>query len=89
MKPYIYCLIVLKMTIVPVIGYFVASLFFNHVMSLLLATILSLPPMVANTMMARTYGGDERVAAETVFVSTIACLGTIPLVQFLIAFLIR
>ncbi len=89
MKPYVYVLIVLKMTIVPVIGYFVASLFFNPVMSLLLATILSLPPMVANTMMARTYGGDERVAAETVFVSTIACLGTIPLVQFLIDFLLR
>ena len=88
-KPYVYVMIVLKMTIIPVIGYFVASLFFNHVTSLLLATILSLPPMVATTMMARTYGGDERVAAETVFVSTLACLGTIPLVQFLIAFLMR
>ena len=88
-KPYVYVMIVLKMTIVPVIGYFVASLFFNHVTSLLLATILSLPPMVATTMMARTYGGDERVAAETVFVSSLACLGTIPLVQFLIAFLMR
>ena len=89
MKPYVYCLIVLKMTIVPVAGYFVAALFFNHVTSLLLATILSLPPMVAHTMMARTYGGDERIAAETVFVSTIACLGTIPLVQFLINFILR
>ena len=89
MKPYVYCLIVLKMTIVPVAGYFVAALFFNHVTSLLLATILSLPPMVAHTMMARTYGGDERIAAETVFISTIACLGTIPLVQFLINFILR
>lgn len=89
MKPYVYCLIVLKMTIVPVAGYFVAALFFKHVTSLLLATILSLPPMVAHTMMARTYGGDERIAAETVFVSTIACLGTIPLVQFLINFILR
>ena len=89
MKPYVYCLIVLKMTIVPVAGYFVAALFFKHVTSLLLATILSLPPMVAHTMMARTYGGDARIAAETVFVSTIACLGTIPLVQFLINFILR
>ncbi len=87
MKPYVYCLIVLKMTIVPIIGYFIAALFFDHTVSLLIATILSLPPMVAQTMMARTYGGDERVAAETVFVSTIACLGTIPLVQFLINFI--
>lgn len=86
-KPYVYSLIVLKMTVVPVIGYWVANLFFDEVTSIVLATILSLPPMVAHTMMARTYGGDERVAAETVFVSTIACLGTIPLVQFLIQFL--
>ena len=89
MKPHVYVLIVLKMTIVPVIAYFVTGLFFDHTVSLLLATILSLPPMVAITMMARTYGGDERVAAETVFVSTIACLGTSPLVQFLIDLLSR
>ncbi len=82
MKPHVYFLIVLKMTILPVLVYFVAGFFFNDVVSLLLTTIVSLPPMVAITMMARTYGGDERVAAETVFVSTIACLGTIPLVQF-------
>lgn len=87
MKPHVYFLIVLKMTILPVAGYFITSLFFDTVVSSLLATILSLPPMVAITMMARTYGGDERVAAETVFVSTIACLGTIPLVQFLIGLL--
>lgn len=87
MKPHVYFLIVLKMTILPVLVYFVAGFFFNDVVSLLLATIVSLPPMVAITMMARTYGGDERVAAETVFVSTIACLGTIPLVQFLIGLL--
>ena len=87
MKPHVYFLIVLKMTILPVLVYFVAGFFFNDVVSLLMATIVSLPPMVAITMMARTYGGDERVAAETVFVSTIACLGTIPLVQFLIALL--
>jgi len=87
MKPHVYFLIVLKMTILPVVGYFITSLFFDTVISSLLATILSLPPMVAITMMARTYGGDERVAAETVFVSTIACLGTIPLVQFLIGLL--
>ncbi len=87
MKPHVYFLIVLKMTILPVLVYFVAGFFFHDVVSLLMATIVSLPPMVAITMMARTYGGDERVAAETVFVSTIACLGTIPLVQFLIGLL--
>lgn len=83
-KPHVYFLIVLKMTVLPVVVYLVASFFFDAVVSLLMATIVSLPPMVAITMMARTYGGDERVAAETVFVSTIACLGTIPLVQFFI-----
>ena len=87
MKPYVYFLIVLKMTFLPLLGYFLTSLFFDATTSRLLATILSLPPMVAITMIARTYGGDERVAAETVFVSTIACLGTIPLVQFLLGIL--
>ncbi|MBR4944120.1 MAG: AEC family transporter [Peptococcaceae bacterium] len=87
LKPYVYCLIVVKMTIIPLAGYFVASMFFDYVTSMLIATIMSLPPMVAQTMMARTYGGDEQVAAETVFVSTVACLGTIPLVQFLINYL--
>lgn len=86
-KPYIYFLIILKMTILPVVVYCIAGLFFDSITQMVLTTIISLPPMVANTMMARTYGGDERVAAETVFVSTIACLGTIPLVQFIIGFL--
>lgn len=87
MKPYVYFLIVLKMTALPIAVYALAGLFFDDVTRLLLATIVSLPPMVAHTMMARTYGGDELVAAETVFVSTIACLGTIPFVQFLIGLL--
>lgn len=86
-KPYVYFLIVLKMTVLPVLVYFVARFFFDSTIQMVLAVIVSLPPMVANTMMARTYGGDERVAAETVFVGTIACLGSIPLVQFIIAVL--
>ncbi|MFR6292137.1 MAG: AEC family transporter [Peptococcaceae bacterium] len=86
-KPYVYFLIVLKMTVLPVLVYFVAGFFFDSTIQMVLAVIVSLPPMVANTMMARTYGGDERVAAETVFVGTIACLGSIPLVQFMIAVL--
>ena len=86
-KPYVYLLIVLKMTVYPVVVFFVSSLFFDYTTSMVLTTIASLPPMVAVTMMARTYGGDERVATEAVFVSTIACLGTIPLVQFLLEFL--
>lgn len=83
-RPYVYFLIVIKMTILPVVVYFVSGLFFDHTTQMVLATIISLPPMVANTMMARTYGGDERLAAECVFVGTLACLGTIPLTQFLI-----
>lgn len=87
MKPHVYFLIVLKMTLLPILVYFIASLFFDEAVSRMLAVITSLPPMVAVTMISRTYGGDERVAAETVFVSTIACLGAIPLVQFLIGML--
>lgn len=83
-RPYVYFLIVIKMTILPVIVYFVSGLFFDNATQMMLAVIVSLPPMVANTMMARTYGGDERLAAECVFVGTLACLGTIPLTQFLI-----
>lgn len=83
-RPYVYFLIVIKMTILPVAVYFVSGLFFDNTTQMVLAAIVSLPPMVANTMMARTYGGDERLAAECVFVGTLACLGTIPLTQFLI-----
>ncbi len=83
-KPYVYALIVLKMTALPVAAYFVSGFFFDATTQMVIALILSLPPMVAHSIMARTYGGDERVAAETSFVGTIACLGTIPLVQFLI-----
>ncbi len=87
LKPYVYLLIVFKMTILPLAVYFFANLFFASNTALVLATITSLPPMVATTMMARTYGGDETVAAESVFLATIACLVTIPLVQWLIGFI--
>ena len=87
LKPHVYLLIVFKMTILPLGVYFFADLFFSSGVALLMATITSLPPMVATTMMARTYGGDETVAAESVFLATIACLVTIPIVQWLIAFI--
>ena len=87
LKPHVYLLIVFKMTILPLGVYFFTQLFFSDAIALLLATITSLPPMVATTMMARTYGGDETVAAESVFIATIACLVTIPVAQWLIAFI--
>lgn len=87
LQPHVYLLIVFKMTILPLGVYFFADLFFSSSVALLMATLTSLPPMVATTMMARTYGGDETVAAESVFLATIACLVTIPLVQWLIAFI--
>ncbi|MBP3624203.1 MAG: AEC family transporter, partial [Peptococcaceae bacterium] len=87
LKPHVYLLIVFKMTILPLGVYFFADLFFSSAVALLMATLTSLPPMVATTMMARTYGGDETVAAESVFLATIACLVTIPVVQWLIAFI--
>lgn len=83
-RPYVYFLIVLKMTILPVVVYFVSGLFFDHTVQMVLAAIVSLPPLVENTMMARTYGGDERLATECSFMGLLACLGTIPLTQFLI-----
>ena len=87
LNPHVYFLIVFKMTILPLGVYFFADLFFSSAVALLMATLTSLPPMVATTMMARTYGGDETVAAESVFLATIACLVTIPVVQWLNAFI--
>ena len=87
LKPHVYLLIVFKMTILPLGVYFFMNLFFSAPVALLMATLTSLPPMVATTMMARTYGGDETVAAESVFLAPSACLVTIPVVQWLIAFI--
>lgn len=87
LKPHVYLLIVFKMVLLPLGVYFFTDLFFSNSVALLMATITSLPPMVATTMMARTYGGDETVAAESVFLATIACLVTIPIVQWLITFI--
>lgn len=80
-KVYLFCLIkqiVIPVLLYPVVKYFVHdSLLFGVIMVLLLM------PIATNSIMfAIEYKGDEKLAAKSVFISTVLSLITIPLILY-------
>ena len=79
-KVYIFCLIkqvIIPVIVYPTIKYFVKDgVLFNVVMLLML-----MPAATTAIMFSIEYNGDEKLAAKTVFLSTLMSLATIPLLM--------
>jgi len=83
----IFALVVLKMIFVPVVFYGIFKSYLPTVQLGILAIVAGLPTMTTVVMLAKAYGSDDHLATETIFVTTISCLFTIPLVSILNLFL--
>ena len=46
--------------------------------------LMSMPSPAISTILAETYGGDSEFASEAVFLSSLLCLGSIPLISLLL-----
>lgn len=69
-----------KLLMAPLVIYFVSSAFLTKTESLLLMMIAGAPTMSTSCSICRQYGLNEDYAASAVFVTTLSCMCTIPLV---------
>lgn len=89
-RPYLknvelYGIAAIKMTLFPVLLYWILTLFpLADEIRMTMALLAALPPMSSVVMMAKASGSDGDYGAGGIFISTIACIGTLPLVFVLI-----
>lgn len=81
----IFMIVGTKLILIPAVIFFLASRFLPLTESLILMLIAGAPSMTTSSMIAKQYGLDEGYASTAVFVTTICCMGTIPLVFFITA----
>ena len=80
-----YIISAIRLLIIPCITFFLLRPFISDPLLLGVPVLLSAMPVAANTVfMAQEYGGDVEVASRGVFLSTILCLITIPLLGYLL-----
>ena len=73
-----------KLLLVPFLDYLTASRFLSETEAVILMLIAGAPSMTTSCMIANQYGLDEDYAAAAVFVTTMCCLFTIPILFLLI-----
>lgn len=75
----------LRLLGIPLMVFFVSSMFIQDSMILSVISIqAAMPAAVAGTMMCLAYGGDEKTMARGTFLTTVLSLGTLPFVAMLV-----
>lgn len=81
----IYALAGAKMLAVPLLGYAVLRHVLTNEFALCVLTVILCMPIATNTtILSYQYGADETVASSGVFISTLLCMLTIPLMMKLL-----
>ena len=84
-KKSIFGIVGIKMIVLPLAVFLAAGLFFGTKERMTLMYMVGLPAMTTVSMLAQLYGSDQEYATTTVFVTTLACIGTLPLITWLSA----
>lgn len=80
----IYIMSVIRLIILPVVGYyFISSLTTNHMIIGIVTITLGLPVASMSVMLSSEYRGPVKTASMGVFITTIASIITIPLIAYL------
>ena len=81
----VYVLVLLKMVLTPLLLYFVLRQVLTQELVLCVLTVILCMPIATNTtILSYQYGADETVASSGVFISTLLCTLTIPLMMKLL-----
>lgn len=86
-KTSIFGIVGVKMIVVPILVFIVSGLFFGLQQRMTLAYMVGLPAMTTISMLAQLYGSDQEYATSTVFITTLSCIGTLPLITWISAML--
>ena len=79
--------VLIKLFLVPLLVYFLSSQFLPQTQAMFLMLVTAAPSMTTSCMIANQYGLDEDYAAATVFVTTLSCMVTVPLLFMIISLL--
>ena len=81
----VYLVTALRLVVFPVMAFLVLSLFITDKLLLGVAVLLIAMPVAANSvLLSEEYGVDSTLASQGVFISTLLCLATIPILEFLL-----
>ncbi len=83
----IFGIVGIKMILLPVVVFVIAGLFFSGQERSTLMYMVGLPAMTTVSMLAQLYGSDQEYATSTVFITTLACIGTLPLITWIAGFI--
>lgn len=86
-KFHVFSIVLMKMVIVPVLFYGIFKRYLPQVQLGILSIVAGLPTMTTVVMLAKAYESDDHLATEAIFVTTISCLFTIPLVSVINSYL--
>lgn len=78
----IFVLVCVKMILLPLIVFMTAGLVFGMQERMTLMYMVGLPAMTTISMLASLYGADQEYATSTVFITTLACIVTLPLITW-------
>jgi len=83
----IYVLILVKMILVPIVVYIIASQFLLDQSAMTMALLFGVPGMVVVSILATLYESDKEYAAGVIFLTTVAALVTLPLLVTVFSYL--
>lgn len=79
----IFGIVGVKMLVLPVLVYLAAGLIFGMRERMTLMYMVGLPAMTTISMLASLYESDQEYATSTVFITTLACLVTLPAITWI------
>ena len=80
-----YIISAIRLLVIPCIAFFILRPFVSDPLLLGVPVLLSAMPVAINTVfMAQEYGGDIEIASRGVFLSTLLCLITLPLIGYIL-----
>lgn len=81
-KKSIFGIVAVKMLLLPLTVFLAAGLWFGMRERMTLMYMVGLPAMTTISMLASLYGADQEYATTTVFITTLACIFTLPVITW-------
>jgi predicted permease len=80
-----YIITAIRLLIIPCLVFFTLRQFFSETILLGVPVLLSAMPVASSTIfIAEEYGGDVKAATKGVFLSTLLCMVTLPLIGYML-----
>lgn len=83
-KPELYFISIIKLIIIPVVVYVIASLFVSKELTIIFTILASTPSAVLGVVMAREYDNDYIFTSEVLFMTTTLSVISLPFITYLI-----